>query len=231
MRRLLFIFFALIFLITSQTFAADAFYRMLHAEEVESFRQDQDALIVGRLSGTDGGFFEVEVLRVISGEVVGDSILVEGGFSYYWSDAYSREPKVGDFCVFSLKRIGNFYKNAWGTFKADSGDYKSLRLFSNASASDTTSELACIEWYVNSDGKENDFYFSEDGAYVRRPDGQEIKIYPKPAYAGRPLTQLFQQKNYFKSLTRIIVAGFLVFIGAASIIFLRRKRKSIETGA
>ena len=57
-----------------EVFAADALYRMLHADEVESFREDQDAMIVGQLIGEKDNAFEVKVLKVLSGKVNSDRI-------------------------------------------------------------------------------------------------------------------------------------------------------------
>lgn len=45
-------------------FAADALYRMLHADQVESFQKAQDALIVGQLVQKQKSYFKVKVLRV-----------------------------------------------------------------------------------------------------------------------------------------------------------------------
>ncbi|PKM82905.1 MAG: hypothetical protein CVU89_01860 [Firmicutes bacterium HGW-Firmicutes-14] len=59
-------------------FAADALYRMLHADEVESFKKDQDAIIVGWLVEKKDDKFTVEVLKVVSGKVESNSILVSG---------------------------------------------------------------------------------------------------------------------------------------------------------
>ena len=72
------------------TFAADPLYRMLYADEVESFKQDQDAMIVGQLTGKQGDQFNVKVLKVLSGKVSSDMILVsvisrmDGIIHYRW---------------------------------------------------------------------------------------------------------------------------------------------------
>lgn len=49
MRKLMFSLFLVLILVgfPREVFAADALYRMLHADEVESFREDQEAMIVG----------------------------------------------------------------------------------------------------------------------------------------------------------------------------------------
>lgn len=173
---------AVIILLTfpAATFAADALYRMLHGD-AESFKQDQDAFIVGQLIDKQGDKFTVKALKVLSGKLKADSILVSGDFTYGWDKA---TPKENDFCVFSLKKTGDYYKKAWGIFKATSGDYKTLKLERlNAPSPGLLGDLACIQWYVNSGGTENDFYFNSNTAYVRRPNGP-VQLYPLPDTGG-----------------------------------------------
>lgn len=164
-----------------EVLAADALYRMLHADEVESFREDQDAMIVGQLMGKKNEAFEVRVLKVLSGKVISDNVLVLSDFTYGWN---KENPSLSDYGVFSLKKMGSSYKKAWGIFKADSADFKTLKLLpSNAPTPGLLADLASIEWYVNSGGRENDFSFQGNGyevkAYVKRPNSESFQIYPK----------------------------------------------------
>lgn len=164
-----------------ELWAADALYRMLHAEEVASFREDQDAMIVGQLIGKKNEAFEVKVLKVLSGKVMSDSVLVSSDFTYGWNKG---NPSISDFGVFSLKKTGSSYKKAWGIFKASSGDFKTLKLLpSNSPTTGLLADLASIEWYVNSGGRENDFSFEGNGygvnAYVKKSNGESFQIYPK----------------------------------------------------
>ena len=55
-------------LLPQQAIAADALYRMLHADEVEDFKADQDVIIVGQLISQSGDYFTVEVNKVISAQ-------------------------------------------------------------------------------------------------------------------------------------------------------------------
>lgn len=48
----------------------------------------------------------------------------------------------------------------------------------NGAKSGLNGDLAAIQWYVNSDGKESDFYFNSGTVYVRRPSGESLQIYP-----------------------------------------------------
>ena len=167
------------FMLSSACLAADVLYRMLHADEVESFRKDQDAIIVGRLVDNKYEFFTVKVLKVVSGKMRGSEIKVLSDFQYGYGDT-GMKPVVDDFCVMSLKKTSGFYKRAWGIFKADSGDYRTLRLvWGETEKGPCTADIACIEWYVNSGGTENDFSFHSGTAFVKRPNGEVVQVYPR----------------------------------------------------
>jgi len=212
--------------VPTATFAADALYRMLHGD-VESFKQDQDAFIVGQLIDKQRGKFTVKGLKVLSGKVNADSILVSDDFTYGWDIA---TPKVNDFCVFSLKKTGDYYKKAWGIFKATSGDYNTLTLEPlNAPTPGLLGDLACIQWYVNSGGTENDFYFNSSTAYVRRPNGP-VQLYPLPATETQTVEykdamnqiQNTQQNNSNFSFAPLIGAVVLIGIGTGAFVILRK---------
>lgn len=106
-------------LLPQQAIAADALYRMLHADEVEDFKADQDVIIVGQLISQSGDYFTVEVNKVISGSVDSDKILLCSDFQYGWGDTSEEAmiPKVNDYCVMSLKKYGSYYKKAWGSLR------------------------------------------------------------------------------------------------------------------
>lgn len=172
---------SLLLLWPANAFGADALFRMLHADKVPSFQKDQDALIVAQLKEQQGEKFTVKVLKTLSGKVDSDSILVSGDFSYFGQQEKSA-PKINDFFVMSLKKAGGYYKKAWGIYKADSGDYRTLKLITSGAAGEgMTGELACIKWYVNSGGTESNFFFEGDKAFVRRPGGQTFQIFPDEA--------------------------------------------------
>jgi hypothetical protein len=217
--------------------AGDPLARMLYADKVEEYKKDQDAVIVGQLIEDQGDLFKVKVLKVISGKVSSDLILVSDDFNYGWDKA---TPSVNDFAVFSLKRTGNFYRKAWGIFKASSGDYKTLKLKSvNSPTPGLIGDLAAIQWYVNSGGKEKDFYFSGGTAYVRRPNGQSVQINPVPA-SGRD-AEVYDSAvaeiqnspsvgdNTWSSLSRyvFVMIVFLIGIGGTAV-FVKFRRGKVK---
>ncbi|HEX9058779.1 MAG TPA: hypothetical protein VF941_01215 [Clostridia bacterium] len=172
---------------SSSIFAADALYRMLHGDENENFRKDQDAFIVGQLLGKDDNKFNVKVLKVLNGKLKLDTFKISDDFVYrnFEKDI---KPATNDYCVMSLKKTGDYYKSVWGIYKASNGDYKTLKLiwqdtkYPNTNgelANSYAGDIAAVEWYVNSGGKENDFYFKDDKAFVRRTNGEIQQIYPR----------------------------------------------------
>ena len=223
------------FLITSSgiTLAADALCRMLHADEVEQFKKDQDVMIVGQLIDKQGDKFNTKVIKVLSGEVNSDSILVLDDFNYGWDQA---KPSVNDFCVFSLKRSGDFYKKAWGIFKSNSGDYKTLKLESlNVTTPGLLGDLACIQWYVNTGGKENDFSFKSGTAFVKRPDGQVIQLYPEQTKNTENTTlsntvnkQSIQKETDLDLFNCFILIILFALIVVITVIFVRWRKVNMK---
>ncbi len=199
----------LLLIVPGVTYAADVLYRMLHADEVESFKQDQDALIVGQLIDKQGDKFTVKVLKVLNGKVRADYILVSDDFTYGWDKTI---PKVNDFCIFSLKRTGDYYKKAWGIFMATSGDYKTLKLEPlNAPTPGLLGDITCIQWYVNSGGAEKEFFGISSTMYVRRPNGQDVQIYPIPTTDTEVISYKSALNQIRDSPTRNTNAGFYSF--------------------
>lgn len=225
---------SILLLSSGVAFAADALYRMLHADEVESFKKDQDAMIVGKLIGRQDDNFTVEVLKVLSGEVKSSTISVSSDFYYGWSQTM---PMVNDFCVMSIKKSLNVYNKAWGIFKADSGNYKILKLVpENANSPGLSADLACIEWYVNSGGIEKDFSFDSGTAYVRRPNGQVIQLYPKESTKDSTVTTgLTQQETVTKrvdkfKLENLSIYFVVVTVGLIIILAVYLKRRKNTSG-
>lgn len=170
------LFFLLVVMMSMQAFGADALYRMLHADEVESFKADQTAFIVARLIETKDEKITAEVMKVISGTVKSQNVITIDKFKYPWTDP-EVTPAADDYCVLSLKKTGSGYKVAWGAYRADSGDYKTLKLINeNIISQGLRTELGCIEWYVNSGGTENDFFFQGSNAYVKKANGEAVQI-------------------------------------------------------
>ena len=212
------------------SYGADVLYRMLHADEVESFKKDQDAIIVGKIIKNEDDKFTVEVLKLISGRVRGQDIYVKNDFNYGYGDT-GLFPKVNDYCVMSIKKKGSVYVRAWGIFKADSGDYRTLNLLTDEiKYRYCNADIAAIEYYVNSGGKEKDFFFKGNEAYARKKDGEKIKIYPQNikksqvSVASENYDTKLQNKSESK-LNIFLVSILTICITAAIIIISKLKVK------
>lgn len=165
----------IMFSLTVNAFAADALYRMLHADDVEQFKVDQDAIIIGQIVEENETVYKVRVLECISGKVDAENLLIDKDFQYAGFSEEKSQPAIDDFCVLSVKKNGDIYKLAWYAVKADSGDYKNLKLIYEAKRFGG-GDIPAIQWYINSGGVDKDFYFSSGKVYVRTPDGKDIDI-------------------------------------------------------
>jgi hypothetical protein len=224
----------IIFGFVTKAHAADVLYRMLHANDVESFNVDQDGIIVGQFIDKKDDKYIVKVLKVISGKVESSTILVDNEIDYRWSLETTIIPAVNDYFVMSVKRKGDYYKQGWGTFKADSGDYKPLKLLTeDITYSRNNNSVACIEWYVNSGGTENNFSFIGSTAFVTRPNGERLQIYPRqetetsisiiPVNNSKVTTET-NQREYFR-FASILVPLILFFVILACILRVKVRRK------
>ncbi|KKM09700.1 hypothetical protein SY88_17285 [Clostridiales bacterium PH28_bin88] len=218
-------------LLSSPVFAGDVLYRMMHAGEVESLKADQDAFIVGQLIEKNNDQFLVTVYKVINGKLNSDTILVNGDFQYgLWRTGLT--PQVGDYCVMSLKKSGAYYKQAWGIFKADSGDYKTLKLVTEyIKYPSIKGDMAAIEWYVNSGGTDKDFSFEGNTVFVSRPNGERIQIYPKQGTRVKLSTvnittsQIKPENNTKNSdLKTITLAVAIAIVAGLVLVALKKKR-------
>lgn len=173
-----------ILVLHTNVYAADALYRFMH--------NDHDALVIGEIISADENAVKVRVERgIISGKDLNIDAakkqlkLVEAkitsSFSYnffYNEDGSSKiNPSAGDYVLLSLKKDGTGFKIAWGAYKVDSLDYKSLSVILPESPNVWAKmEAAAIKAFVNSDGKVNEFSF----------DG-----YAKTVCAGEEQTVIF----------------------------------------
>ena len=151
----------IVFFSSTIGFAADALYRLMH--------NDHDALVVGTVTKLEGDTITVVVKKqLISSKDLNFSspkrqipikgtIIIKGVKEYalfHGTDAMEGRPKKGDYVLASLKKGGRGFKNAWGVFKTDSNNYRTLNiLYPEASSSYTKMDAAAIKAFVNSNGK------------------------------------------------------------------------------
>jgi len=153
-------------------YAGDVLHRMLYADEVESLADDQDAIILFEVMKISESTIEANVLFVVSGEVTAESITIKNNNIRLQGMLPDPELNTGDYCVMSVKKYGNNYKQALMALKADSGDYETLKFYYSSHASD----IDALQYYVNSGGIEKDFSFDGAKVVVRLEDGGEKEI-------------------------------------------------------
>ena len=242
MRKALFfiIISSVLLFLPQKALAADALYRMLHADDCADFQADQDALIVGQLIAQNGDSFTVEVNKVLNGSAPAGIIALSSDFQYGWADTSSisadtsnilMKPKVDDYCVVSMKKHGSYYKKAWGIFKATTGDYRTLKLLSeDIKYPYYSGDIAAIEWYVNSGGTEKEFFFDQNRVYVSRPNGETHLIYTGENSAGADQPEIIYTKKsdntLFVDMKSVVpaIAVLCAVCAAAIAVIVKRKR-------
>ncbi len=149
--------------------AADALYRMLHGE--------QDVIVLGEFTGERDDYLEMRVIRTFQGGTSKDSILVKNGFIY---DGFTEEtgiPYLGDYAVLSLNQMEEEgYGRAWFMARADSGHTRALSIYYDPDVFQNPTDLAAIQYYVNSNGRHKDFYFEEGSVFAKRSLRPDINL-------------------------------------------------------
>ncbi len=168
-------------MLTLPAYAADAEYRFTH--------NDHDALIIGEITEFSNDTMVIKAVDYIVStkdlnvnakkkqlrpnviKLTSDSVkrLKENAGSG-WGPKF----EVGDSVVASLDKKGSKFDIAWGFFKADSTDYKTLSVEAYSPMT-----AAMIKDFINSGGKYTEFSFDGDTNTVTRveTDGTKTIIY------------------------------------------------------
>ncbi|NLJ76460.1 MAG: hypothetical protein GX325_04265 [Peptococcaceae bacterium] len=84
-----------------------------------------------------------------------------------------------------MKKDGPEYNKAWGIFKGTTGDYQTLKLLSpEIRYPYYCGDIAALQWYVNSGGTDQEFFFDQDRVYVCLPGDETRLIYTEGNNAG-----------------------------------------------
>lgn len=152
-------------------YGADILHRLIHS--------DQDALVIGKILSQKGSLCRLSVARVVSGRLNRKTVLLSGEPRY---SMLTLKPQPGDWCVASLERTTAGYRNKWGLYKVAAMD-KKLKLEKKGLADGLKADLTALEWYLNSNGKDTEFFFDGSNgvnkAYLRKPNGDSVQIYPE----------------------------------------------------
>lgn len=181
---------------TCPAFAADVLWRLTHG--------DQYSLAIAEVEKVDGNILEVRVAHVISGNLLKQQIKVE---VKEWNlQLLGQSISQGDKVIISLDKDEANYSIKWGIYKVSSLDWQTLKIIAPTKPA---GDMAAFQWYVNSGGKDNDFYFKSGEAYVRDKSGTSLQIYPLPSTDQPSPThsQATPTFSYRSAVIYVIVGG------------------------
>ncbi len=154
--------------------AADALYRFMH--------NDHDALVIGQVTKVSGDKITVKVVKsIISAKDLNagapkkqlslKTVTISGvtGYAFYYNDKGNPvlAPKIGDCVLASLIKSKQTFKIAWGLYKVDKTDYKTLSVLYKADSRPYVKMCAAaVKAFVNSGGKLTKFSFNGDTGRV-----------------------------------------------------------------
>lgn len=226
-------------ILSMTVFAADALCRFMH--------NDHDALIIGEITKVNGNTINVSVLKSISSakdlranepkkQLNIKSAIITGvnGYAFYYKDIEVPiiTPKVGDYVLASLVKKNNAFSVAWGLYKVDKTDYKTLSiLYPDYISTYSKMDAAAIKAFVNSDGKLTEFAFDGDtGTVISQEDGTVIydgsktkQIENNVVASTTSNTSKTSSENTLKNI--IAIATICVFVIIGIVIFIRKKKK------
>jgi len=187
--------------------------------------------------------FQVET--VISGESLPSIIGVKIHSAFMETAAPDTKSELSKYAVLSLNKEAGMYTVAWGFFEVSSLDIATLKVIEGPLPA---GDLVAFQWYINSGGVENDFYFIGTTAYVRHSDGTSTQLYPpveQPAKMDLDLSgtnadsaseeipqselDMMQQVNgtpVSKPPDLLLVLGGVVLIGSCVYGLFRAKRNA-----
>lgn len=223
--------FAFQFFPFKSVYAMDALYALTHGK--------QYSLALGEVTKIDAGSTKINIKNIISGESLPDVISVKIPGDYLPTYEPTIEPN--DYVIFSLNKEVNEYVVALGYFRVTGLDIKTLEILEGPLPQ---GDLAALQWYINSGGVENDFYFMGINAYVKHSDGSSTMIYPMSKTISSPtqtptqskvvditktpernlLTpETVQQNQSSYRFLRVSIAGIFVVVFVVALIFFRKK--------
>ncbi len=158
-------------------FGADNLYRLMH--------NDQQGLIIGQIIEIKEGFISTNINKQIISEEDMNSPNIEQipleevinietvkNYSlFYGKKDPESKPQKGDYILASINRSGKDFQSAWGIYKLDSEDYKTLNVLSPKNDYGAKMEAVAIKTFINSDGVANEFSFDRSKLYY---DGKLI---------------------------------------------------------
>lgn len=142
------------------------------------WRGEQNALIIGTITETEGNLYQITVnhaltcgpegaeknvidrmlpLSEIPGELTADFTGYQGELHSYTTSYHGREkPEKGDFVLLSLDKKEEIWKLVWPPYELSGTDPQTLELLPEK---EKTNTAAAWEIFIRSGGSINDFFF------------------------------------------------------------------------
>lgn len=232
------IIFLVIFTGFNPAYAADAFYRLTH--------NDHDALVIGQIIAVSENNITLEIKKQIISTAdlnVSDPkkqiplqgvIEVRNPGDYIYLQGSEATPQIGDYVLISINKKGKSFAMAWGMYKVDSLDYKSLNvLYTEGASHFVIMDTVALKAFINSDGEKNNFSFDSskgivysDGEIIYNANliSDESSNIIKDGENPNPITEIEDGKDYNKRFVIVITGTLLSVFFIASLVILRKKR-------
>ena len=152
---------------------------LAHDAEWGMWRGEQNALIIGTITETEGNLYQITVnhaltcgpegaeknvidrmlpLSEIPGELTADFTGYQGELYSYTTSYHGRgKPEKGDFVLLSLDKKEEIWKLVWPPYELSGTDPQTLELLPEK---EKTNTAAAWEIFIRSGGSINDFFFS-----------------------------------------------------------------------
>lgn len=160
--------FLIILFISPSIYAGDELYHFMQAH--------QDYVVIGKVTDKkENNMYEIKVSELIKEASIRTDMIKKIEVEIPRDDI-----KEGDCFALSLSLRGGGYRIENGYYKITTNNTDTLEVV-KLNDTDSESELAAVELFLNSRGKIKDFYFTEDKTYVHTNSGvvsnEDICIY------------------------------------------------------
>lgn len=208
--------------------AGDMLYRFMH--------NDHDVLIVGTITqivenkikaDVNNTIVSTEYMNQIDKKIQLNPAKVTIDITDYNLDFELTE---GDFILASLNKSLLDYKIANGIYKVDSTDIKTLKIICDDKESKT--DIAAIEYFINSNGVVNTFIFENDSVQMIDATGKRVVIYEKEddGYNDTLIVQSVSTEEAVlaKAYDDAMVVTIILTAGIMAVIILMKFRIKVE---
>jgi hypothetical protein len=194
--------------------AGDMLFRITH--------DDQDSLIVGEVVDIKVDTLQINVVQVISGNKTGEKIKVKTE-----GEVIKRLKGLqkGDKVLLSIDNNLKYYTIKWGIYKVSTTDNRTFKILEPQYM-----DNPALVYYINSNGKYNDFTYTDQRIFVKDGTGENVQIYPNLDEKAKLLLEEsagkiqnpYSKHNNLNKTTGIVLIN-VIFWMAVILLFKRKK--------